>query len=50
MITYKPVDEDPEDIRIKRLLDVIYMKDPCLGSRRLVTGSETRRGRDDRDG
>ena len=36
-ITYKPVEEDPEDIRIKRLLDEIYMKDPCLGSRRLVT-------------
>ena len=36
-MTYKPVDEDPEDIRIKRLLDEIYMKDPCLGSRRLVT-------------
>jgi putative transposase len=27
-ITYNPVDEDPEDIRIKRLLDEIYMKDP----------------------
>ena len=27
-ITYKPVDEDPEDIRIKRLLEEIYMKDP----------------------
>jgi putative transposase len=36
-ITYKPVEEDLEDIRIKRLLDEIYMKDPCLGSRRLVT-------------
>ena len=36
-VTYKPVEEDPEDIRIKRLLDEIYMKDPCLGSRRLVT-------------
>ena len=36
-ITYKPVAEDPEDIRIKRLLDEVYMKDPCLGSRRLVT-------------
>jgi putative transposase len=35
--SYKPVDEDPEDTRIKRLLDEIYMKDPCLGSRRLVT-------------
>ena len=31
-MTYKPVDEDSEDIRIKRLLDEIYMKDPCLGS------------------
>jgi putative transposase len=31
-ITYRPVEEDPEDIRIKRLLDEIYMKDPCLGS------------------
>ena len=36
-ITYKPVEEAPEDILIKRLLDEIYMKDPCLGSRRLVT-------------
>lgn len=36
-ITYQPVDEDPEDIRIKRLLDEVYLKDPCLGSRRLVT-------------
>jgi putative transposase len=36
-ITYKAVDEKPEDICIKRLLDEIYMKDPCLGSRRLVT-------------
>ncbi len=36
-IAYKAVPEDPEDIRIKRLLDEIYMIDPCLGSRRLVT-------------
>ena len=34
---YQAVAEDPEDIRIKRLLDEIYMVDPCLGSRRLVT-------------
>ncbi len=27
----------PDDGRIKRLLDEIYFKDPCLGSRRLVT-------------
>jgi len=31
------VPEDPEDIRIKRLLDEIYLIDPCLGSRKLVT-------------
>jgi hypothetical protein len=36
-ITYKPVEEDPEDLHIKRMLDEIYMKDPCLGSLRLVT-------------
>ncbi len=36
-VAYKPVEEDPENIRIKRLLDEIYMIDPCLGSRRLVT-------------
>jgi putative transposase len=34
---YQAVAESPEDIRIKRLLDEIYMVDPCLGSRRLVT-------------
>ena len=34
---YVPAPEDPEDIRIKRLLDEIYLIDPCLGSRRLVT-------------
>ena len=36
-VDYVPVPEDPEDLLIKRLLDEIYMKDPCLGSRRLVT-------------
>ena len=36
-VTYKPVEEDPENTRIKRLLDEVYMIDPCLGSRRLVT-------------
>jgi len=36
-VSYQPVPEDPEDIRIKRLLDEIYMIDPCLGSRKLVT-------------
>jgi putative transposase len=41
---YKPVAEDPEDIRIKRLLDEIYLIDPCLGSRRLVTVLERDHG------
>jgi putative transposase len=36
-VDYKPVREDPQDILIKRLLDEIYMKDPCLGVRKLVT-------------
>jgi putative transposase len=36
-VDYQAVPENPEDIRIKRLLDEIYMIDPCLGSRRLVT-------------
>jgi putative transposase len=39
-----PVAEDPEDLRIKRLLDVIYMKDPCLDVRRLVTVLERDHG------
>ena len=36
-VSYQAVSEDPEDIRIERLLDEIYMIDPCLGSRKLVT-------------
>ena len=30
------VSEDPEDNRIKRLLDEISMFDPCVGSRKLA--------------
>jgi putative transposase len=41
---YQPAAEDPEDIRIKRLLDEIYLIDPCLGSRRLVTVLERDHG------
>lgn len=41
---YNPVAEDPEEIRIKRLLDEIYLIDPCLGSRRLVTVLEREHG------
>ena len=36
-VEYQAVTEDPEDIRIKRILDEIYLIDPCLGSRRLRT-------------
>lgn len=36
-LTYSAVAESPENLRIKRLLDEIYLIDPCLGSRRLVT-------------
>ena len=41
---YQAAAEDPEDIRIKRLLDEIYLIDPCLGSRRLVTVLERDHG------
>jgi putative transposase len=37
MLDYKRVGVSEEDLRIMRLLDEIYMKDPCLGTRRLVT-------------
>jgi putative transposase len=43
-ITYKPVTEDPQDHRINRTWDEIYLKDPCLGSRRLVTVLERDHG------
>ena len=36
-VDYEPVPEDAEDLQIKRQLDEIYLIDPCLGSRRLVT-------------
>jgi putative transposase len=36
-VDYEPVAQSPEDLRIKRLLDEIYLMDPCLGTRRLVT-------------
>jgi len=36
-VDYQPVPESREDLRIKRILDEIYLIDPCLGSRRLVT-------------
>lgn len=35
-LSYKPVEERPEDLRIKRILDGLYLKDPCLGNRKLA--------------
>ena len=43
-VDYQPVAESAEDRRIKRLLDKIYLQDPCLGSRRLVTVLERDHG------
>jgi putative transposase len=42
--SYKPVPESGEDLRIKRLLDELYLVDPCLGTRRLVTVLERENG------
>ena len=36
-LDYEPTKESEEDREIKRLLDEVYLKDPTLGSRRLVT-------------
>ena len=35
--TYQPVPEQEADRRVMRLMDELYLKDPCLGSRPLVT-------------
>lgn len=34
---YAPVAESAEVLRLKRLLDELYLRDPCVGTRRLVT-------------
>ena len=36
-VDYQRVAESSKDLELKRLLDEIYLKDPCLGSRRLVS-------------
>lgn len=36
-LSYQPKPESDENWRIKRLLDELYLEDPCLGTRRLVT-------------
>lgn len=43
-LDYVPVAEAAENVRIKRLLDELYLRDPCLGSRRLVTVLERDHG------
>jgi putative transposase len=35
-VYYKPMEQSESDRRIVRVLDEIYMIDPCMGSRRLV--------------
>ena len=36
-LDYQPVIESREELTLMRLIDETYMKDPCLGTRRLVT-------------
>jgi putative transposase len=36
-LDYEAVPESVDDLRIARLMDEIYLRDPCLGTRRLVT-------------
>jgi len=33
-LNYRPVEESEEDMRIMRIMDEIYLEDPCVGSRR----------------
>lgn len=43
-LNYVPVEEGAKNVKIKRVLDEIYLRDPCLGSRRLVTVLERDHG------
>ena len=36
-LDYVPKAEREDDVKVMRLLDEIYLRDPCLGTRRLVT-------------
>ena len=36
-LAYQALPEAAEDLAIKRILDELYLEDPCLGTRRLVT-------------
>jgi len=37
MLDYEPAPEGEEDRGIMRIMDEIYLKDPCVGTRRIVT-------------
>lgn len=43
-LSYMPVEASAEDARLKRILDELYLRDPCLGSRRLVAVLERDHG------
>jgi putative transposase len=43
-LNYQPVSESAEDARLMRLMDEIYLRDPCLGTRRVVTVLERDHG------
>ena len=43
-LDYVPVEETALNARIKRLLDELYLREPCLGSRKLVTVLERDQG------
>ena len=43
-LSYQAVPESQENLRLKRLLDELYLIDPCLGSRRLKTVLERDHG------
>jgi len=43
-LDYQPAPESAEDRKIKRLMDKIYLRDACLGTRRLVTVLERDHG------
>lgn len=43
-LSYKPVAPKPQDKQLYRILDEIYLRDPCLGTRRLVTVLERDHG------
>jgi putative transposase len=44
-LDYVPVEESADDTSLKRIIDELYMRDPCLGSRRLVTVLKRDHGR-----